>query len=688
MKRNRQRARGVVATPASASPSAARPAARGGRSRLALAALCGLTLLIYARLLTADFVGMDDAVYVTENLQVQAGLSWANVRWALHATEGSNCWHPLTWLAHMLDVQLYGLKPGGHHLSSVLLHLLNTVCLYGAMTVLVRTGARHGRWQEGGRDDFVFGATDARWPALGVAVLFALHPLHVEAVAWIGQRKELLCTFFTLLALWSYGRYAREAVVEEPDLLNNQERATRNPLRWYVFTLLFFVGGLMAKPMIITLPFLLLLLDYWPLGRVRWERSVRLLVEKVPFFLLAIVAAGAAVRNEAQGSTLISMEAIPLTARILNAGVAYATYCRQTFWPTGLACFYPHLGEAVSGWAAGGAFVFLGAVTALAVWSWRRYPFRLVGWFWFLGTLFPVIGVVETWSVSRADRYTYWPLTGVFLVMVWEVTMWRERRRVRTAPGRRGAGRAGAVLAGVSLGALLVVGSALTWRQVAYWQDGVSLFQRALAVTENNWVAHGNLGVLFAGAGRYPEALTHYRQALSLQPRQPEVLVSLGRLLMQLGRPQEAVGVLREAPAHGALSGMVALALAQALAMSGDFAEALAVLDDVLAAEPEDAAALAARGSCLLALGRAPEAADQYRAALRRRADDPQTRYNLGLALATMGHHADAAVEIGAARDQAMAAGRTDLAQAMAATLGLLEDAAASAEREGGAVGR
>src|SRR5262245_31340556 len=339
--------------------------------------LIGINLLVYAPLTHYDFVNYDDPQYVAQNPHVAGGLSWSAVVWAFTTGTESN-WHPLTWLSHMVDVHLYGLNPGPHHVTNLLLHIANTLLLFWA--VLKMSGAPA--------------------PSVFMAALFAVHPLHVESVAWIAERKDVLSTFFWMSALVAYASYAR------------QPRVTK-----YVVVVLLFAAGLMAKPMVVTLPFVLLLLDFWPLGRLNfasWSNVSRLIVEKVPLLILTIVSSVITMIAQQRGGAMMTLQTFPFSVRLANAAIAYLTYVGKMFWPSRLAVFYP-LGPIVPGWWLAAVFILI-ALSFLSVLVARRWPYLTVGWLWFFGTLVPVIGLVQVGGQAVADRYTYVPLLGLFLI--------------------------------------------------------------------------------------------------------------------------------------------------------------------------------------------------------------------------------------------------------------------------------
>jgi hypothetical protein len=479
------------------------------------------TLAVYSRAARNPFMHVDDQNYVTENLHVQAGITWRTFTWALTATTAEN-WHPLTWLSHALDYELYGLNPAGHHATNILLHALNVVLLF---LLLFRT-------------------TEARGRSLLVAALFALHPLNVESVAWIAERKNVLSTLFFLLTLAAYVWYARK-----PEL------------KRYLALVALFALGLAAKPMVITLPFVLLLLDYWPLERIRgWDAKSaptlkapknrqktrvedgavekvlpvpqfqfsRLVLEKLP--LLALCAGSAAITIVAQRTHAIqSFEIYPFGGRFANALYSYAAYVCKAFWPMRLAFLYPYPRDGRPVWLVGLALLFLLVVSVL-VWKLRRTrPYLATGWLWYIGTLVPVIGVVQVGDQAMADRYAYIPLIGISVMVVWGAADAAGRLHInlqlRTAI-------AAVVLAVLSL---------LTWRQIAFWRSDYDLWSHTVAVTKHNVVADESLSKALMQLGRPQEALAGFEEAARLNPRDPFRHVNLAAALVESDRLTDAI---------------------------------------------------------------------------------------------------------------------------------------------------
>ena len=549
--------------PAQPRPAAAPPPPRPvsqPRPHLWIAlALLAATLLAYAPVLRFDFVNFDDPEMVSANPHVRQGLTAGGIAWAFTSTEAAN-WFPVTRISHLLDVQFFGLAPGRHHAVSVLLHALAALVLFA----------------------FLLRATRALWPSALVALLFALHPLHVESVAWISERKDVLSALFWFLALWSYVRYV--------------ERPSRGR---YLAVAGWFVLGLMSKPMIVTLPFVLLLVDLWPLRRP-W--TLNLVREKLP--LLAISAAAAIVTFVVQqrSGAVEGLAAFPFGLRLENAAVSCCVYIVKMFWPSGLAVFYPYP-AAIPLWQALLAVAALAAVTALALRLWSRDPYLAVGWFWYLGTLVPVIGLIQAGAQARADRYTYVPMIGLSIALAWGAAS--LLRRWPRAP------------LAISAAVALACASA-AWAQVAWWRNSETLFRHALAVTSGNYVAEHNLGnYLMDIPGRLPEAIAHLEASLRLHPESARAHTDLGSALSRAGRLPEAIAEFHEALRISPDSAVPHNDLGNALAEAGRLPEAMAEYQDALRLDPDYPAAHNNLGSALLKLGRTSEALAQLREALR-----------------------------------------------------------------------
>ena len=497
-----------------------------------------LTGAIYAQTAQHQFITFDDSHYIYANPHVTSGLRAETLPWAFTSTVMGN-WHPLTMLSHTLDWTLFGPRAGLHHLVSVLLHILNT-----ALTLLVLH--QMTRWRPG-----------AFWCSAVVAALFAVHPLHVESVAWASERKDVLSTLFWWLSLWAWTAYA-----------------ARGRWRDYGLALLAFAAGLTAKPMVVTLPVVLLLLDHWPYDRYRAGRLRMLLVEKAPFLLLALGAGLVAIGAQRESDAVFALEQWSMAERVGNAVVTYVRYLEQTFVPVGLAFFYPRDGDSLTVARVGVAAVVLVAITAVALWQARRRPYLLAGWGWYVVTLAPVIGIVQVGNQAMADRYTYIPLTGIFIAVVWFVADLAGTRPVWR--------RAATALAVVCIALL----SAVAFRQVSYWRDSETLYRQALRVTENNAVAHNNLGVVLANKDDWGEALEHFAAASAIAPGNVEARNNLGGALIVNERPAEALPHLEFVLHHRPEDASVMTNLAVAYMELDEPAQARAWIAQALAADP------------------------------------------------------------------------------------------------------
>jgi Flp pilus assembly protein TadD len=544
------------------------------------------TLAVYFPALSAGFINLDDPLYVTANRHVLAGLTRDGVVWAF-ANGEAGLWIPLAWLSHMLDCQLFGVHPFGHHLTSLVLHIVNTVLLFFALRLM----------------------TGATWPPVMVATLFALHPLRVESVVWVAERKDVLSVLFALLALHAYVRYSR-----------------RRGAARYVLVMLCFALGLMAKPMLVTLPGVLLLLDYWPLDR---SRPAELVVEKLPFLLLAAPTV-AATLIAARSDALMTLGSFPPHARLANGAVSYARYLGKAVWPTDLAVFYPL--EPWWPWhEVLGAALLLVAITVVTLLVRRTRPYLLVGWLWFVGTLVPVIGLVQAGSQAMADRFTYFPLIGLFIAVTWAATDACERFGVRRP-----------AVAGIAcvVGLLL---AACTRHNLAYWKDSEALFSHALAVTHNNYLAHDNLGDILLKRGDVQAATAHFEEAVRLLPGYAHGEYNLGVAMVMQGRLDDAEGhflrAIRLQPGYADAE----FNLGNALARRGRNSEALFYLGNAVQHDPYSAPARAGFGTALLNERRIDEAVEQLSQAVSLKADLAEAHYNLGLALTLQGKSTQAA---------------------------------------------
>ena len=582
-----------------------------------------VTLAVFWQVRGHDFINLDDEQYVTHNPHVRGGLTAGNVTWALTTTHASN-WHPLTWLSHQLDVQFFGMDPAGHHLVSLFFHVANTLLLLFLLNRMTQTF----------------------WQSAAVAFLFALHPLHVESVAWVAERKDVLSTFFLLLTLWAYFIYTRS-----PGIVR------------MIPVVAFFALGLLSKPMLVTLPFVLLLLDYWPLGRYfapekpaphplpgieapgkkkkqkkteieerppvapkRKEPSAAavvpwaLVTEKIPLFALTILSSIITFLAQQRGGAMSPLDDISLLKRLGNALISYASYIVKTVFPQGLAVFYPYP-AGIAAWQVLGSAALVGTMTFLAVRCRKQYPFAFVGWFWYLGTLVPVIGIVQVGMQAMADRYTYVPHIGLFIAVVWGAGDLASRQ----PRGRKIL----AALTGVVFASLTV----MTWNQISHWRSSITLFEHALRVTEQNSLAHLNFGVALNRTGKGREAAGHYREALRINPNSSGGHFNLANYYFSTGQKDEALQHFKEAirirpdyaNAHSNLGVL--------LASQRRYEEAATHYEKALRIEPANAGFHYNYGAALANQGRLPEAAGQFRDALALRPNYAEAHNDFGKVL-------------------------------------------------------
>jgi tetratricopeptide (TPR) repeat protein len=585
--------------------------------------LVAITWLVFGQTLHYGFVNYDDDRYVYENPEVRSGLTIHGIAWAFTHSHGSN-WHPLTSISHMLDCQLFGLKAGGHHFTNVCLHTVAVLLLFFVLRTM----------------------TGSLWRSAFVATVFAIHPLHVESVAWISERKDVLSAVFFMLTLGAYVRY-----------LNRPSRGR------YVTMAIFFALGLMSKPMIVTTPFVLLLLDYWPLRRLESFRGLqRLIVEKIPLFALSAISCVATMLAQRQG--VASAEVLPLGSRISNTFVALVTYLWQMIWPARLAVFYSHPENTLPFQQVALAIALLALFTITAIPLRRRCPYLVTGWFWYLGMLVPVIGLIQVGSQAHADRYTYLPQIGLYLMATWSVADalagWPHRRRIL-----------------VSFAAIVIVALALCgWRQTSYWRDSESLWTHTLAVTSGNFIAHNdlggffldrnrideaidqfqmsakirpsyadaqnNLGVALTKKGLPDEAIAHLQRALQLRPNEAKPYYNLGNAFLQKGELEQAIVDFQKALATRPHYAEAHYNLGIAFTQKGDVNAAIAQYQQAVEDKPDYAEACYALGNGFLEKGQTDEAIARYQRALKIRPDYPEVLNNIGLALLQRGRPSEA----------------------------------------------
>jgi tetratricopeptide (TPR) repeat protein len=565
-----------------------------------LAVLLALvTIALYRPAAGFDFINYDDPDYVTANPHIQGGLNWENVKWAFSNTEQAAYWAPLMWLSHILACQFFGLNPWGHHLMNVLLHAANTALVF---LVFQRM-------------------TGAIWRSLILAALFGWHPLRVESVAWVTERKDVLSTLFWMLTLWAYVKYVEASRVRDS-----------KPKVWYGAALAMFVSGLMSKAMLVTMPFVLLLLDYWPLERFKPGRAWQLMKEKIPFFALAAAASVVTFMVQKHGGAVKTVEYLPIGARIGNALISYCRYLGKMFWPTDMAVFYPHLGY----WPLEKvllAGVFLCGISALFFVKRQRHPFLLIGWLWFIGTLVPVIQLVQSGEQAMADRFTYVPSLGVLILTVWGAYELSRRWRYH------------AIALVVSGSVAIVLCLAVTRQQLGYWRDSETLFRHTLEVTENNYLAHNNLGSALINKGQTGEATSEFQEAIRLKPDYALAHYNLGVALFKKNQTDEAISQYQEtirlkpdyADAH--------YNLGVALFKKGQTDEAISQYQEAIRLNPDYTDAYNNLGDALFNKGQTDEAMSQYQEAIRLKPDHAVARYNLGIALAKKGQTDEAVIQ-------------------------------------------
>jgi protein O-mannosyl-transferase len=539
------------------------------RPSLVCLLLVAATLIVYNRVNRNSFIDWDDSGYIVNNPAVHSGLKWDTVVWAFTTTEQAN-WHPLTWLSHALDFQLFGLNPAGHHYVNLLLHTLNVVLLF----LVLRA------------------STGYQWRSMMVAALFALHPINVESVVWAAERKNVLSMLFFLLALAAYQRYARQP-----------------RLAGYVVVCLMFVLGLLAKPQVITLPFVLLLWDYWPLRRMQPPQSPPnqnatdkngfwfLLAEKLPLLIFSLLSA--IITMKAQGAGGAVLEDLKFSLRLQNAIVSYVRYIQKAIWPVNLSPIYQHPGQSLAWWQVIASALILALITVIVI-ATKRQRHLTVGWFWFLGTFVPMIGLVQAGGQAMADRYAYLSFLGLFIMSVWGVAEWAEKRQLSYR-----------VLAVPSV-ALLIGFSVLTFRQIGYWHDGVTLWSRALQIEKRNQTAENNLAYALQDEGRVEEAIIHFRNAEQINPRHGVAPLNIGIYERKHGHPHEAIE---------------------------EFQKVLQINDD----PGVRMSAYSNLGNVYCDLRDYVRARESYEAALRIAPDNPYARLGLGLLVERAGNPSQAA---------------------------------------------
>jgi tetratricopeptide (TPR) repeat protein len=557
---------------------------------LILFSLAVVTFAIYAQVVGHQFITLDDPTYIRENPMVNRGVTAAGLAWAFTTFYAAN-WHPVTWISHMIDCQFFGTNAGRHLLVNALIHVANTLLVF---------------W-------FLLRTTGARWASALVAALFALHPLHVESVAWASERKDILSTFFGLLSLISYVRYAKAPSI--------------GGYAWVGITL---VLGLLAKPMLVTWPFVMLLLDYWPLKRWQSAKSKaqretvrRLVLEKVPLFFIVAGSAIMTLLAQSRGGAVQTIAHVSVALRLSNALVSYAKYLLLTFWPNNLAVYYPFAG--IAAWQIIGAAFLLIAITAFCFFQRKTRPYLIVGWLWFLGTLVPVIGIVQVGGQIMADRYFYIPSIGLFIAVVFGLADISKSWRIPAS-----------LCAGSAAAALLVLGT-LTNEQIQRWRDSFTLFEHTLAVTPPNLRIEHNLGIALGASDKYDEAAAHFQKALQIDPNFYDGLVALGVTLAHQGRMPEAIEYFQAAIRSQPDASKAHVQLAHALWAQKRDQEALEQLERTSPLAQKDPDIRADLGLALALVGRTEEAIEQLHEALRLNPNNAEAHNNLGLALLASG---------------------------------------------------
>ncbi len=600
----------------------------GHKLSLLISMLLILAILVtYGQARNIDFIGYDDELYVTENLNVQEGLTVKGLNWAFTTFHSAN-WHPLTWVSHMIDCELYGLNPMGHHWTNLILHIANTILLFLVLKLM----------------------TGTIWRSAFVAALFALHPLHVESVAWISERKDVLSTFFGLLMIGAYYRY-----VKSPDVKN------------YLMVMIFLSLGLMAKPMLVTFPFVLLLLDFWPLNRFHYKNDYllqserppyygskgiyRLILEKIPLFIPVVISCVLTFLAQKSGGAVKTLAGLSLKLRITNALVSYVSYISKAIWPSNLSIFYPHPGSALPAWQIFGAALVIAVAIFLSIRSLKKYPYIAVGMFWYLGTLIPVIGLVQVGNQAMADRYTYIPLIGFFIIVVWGISdlslKWRYKK----------------IFLGIPTVIILSAMVVCTSYQLTYWKNGITLFEHAVEATENNYKAQNNLGTAYAQVdidkaifhykealkikldyvtslynlgtailkkGNYDEAALYFTKALKIDPRRAGARLNLANALSEQGRYDEAISHYNEIIKADSKNTDARMNLANVLFIQGNYDEAVSHYNEIIKTDPENADVHSNLAYVLSAQGKLDEAVLHYNEAIKIHPKHEKAHYNIG----------------------------------------------------------
>ena len=561
--------------------------------------LAAITFAAFAQTLRCEFINFDDDQYVTGNVNLRAGLTWQGIHWAFTATMAAT-WQPLVWLSFIVDRQLYGLNAYGYHLTNLLLHIANALLLFVVLNC----------------------ATGYRWRSAFVAALFAIHPLHVESVAWVTERKDVLSTFFWMLAMLAYVWYVRRPAVGR-----------------YLLVVLLFALGIMSKPMLVTLPIMLLLMDYWPLGRLdaaqsrpstlNTQRSTlnRLVLEKLPLFAISAASSAITYIVQRKFGAVSTLQDLTIGIRASNALVAYTSYIGKMIWPRNLAIFYPHPLDTLPLWKVAGAGLLLIAISVLVIRAARSRPYIAMGWLWYLVTLLPVIGLVQTGAHAMADRFTYVPLIGLFVIVAWGIPDSLAHARISSASRYLPAS------ACVIIVALMIS----TWIHVGYWRNSITLYEHALAITTGNYVAHDNLAAALLGQKRYNEAIHHYKKALEIDTGNAELYSNIGLALTRMGRLEDAMRWHQEAVRIQPSLASAHYNLGLALVKQGKAGKAIEEYRTAVRLQPDLAGAHNDLGFALAKQGMMDEAMAHFRAAIRANPDFAEAHFNLASVLAPRG---------------------------------------------------
>jgi len=538
---------------------------------------------VYLQVKDHQFINFDDDHYVTENSHVLSGLNLENIKWAFTSVYESANWHPLTWISHMMDVRIFGMNPGMHHLTNVIFHVLNSILLLIVLNKM----------------------TGALWRSAAVATLFALHPLHVESVAWIAERKDVLSTFFWMLTMLAYHRYVVSRTISK-----------------YLLMILFFGLGLMAKPMLVTLPFVLLLLDFWPLKREELNLKInpqRLILEKVPLMIMALAASRVTFYAQSVGGSVISLERVSFASRIQNVIISYVAYLWKMVWPLNLAVFYPYPKQ-FNILTVVMCLLLLIAITVIVLMSARRLPYLVMGWFWYLGTLVPVIGIVQVGIQSMADRYTYIPLIGIFVMVAWGIPELLDKWQLKKI--------ALATLTGIVIPILIVC----SWIQVGYWKNSNILFEHALEVTVNNYLAHTSLASTLIEQGDLDGAIKHCTEALRINPKYTYAYNNMGRALRKKGDIQGSIEQYKQSLKINPHFIPIYLILGRALVEEKHYNEAVNQFQECLKIDPQNCDVYNSLGNIMQERGNLDDAIKYYMKALQIDPHQERVYYNLGIA--------------------------------------------------------